>query len=194
MKLPDHIFSIVKAQHAANLTLANGDEQARRALQKKIVEAAVALHPTEGWGWKKAGSANPPSKDSIANNKLSPGHLLAWDCFDGTTRQPVQRESEVIDGQIFIEMGDAGPVDGGDGGHTIPALPDRAEFFAALQWLDALYREQLGRPNGVDLDGIAAHVFDVYLNSRLRGAAVQDAKSDVVRQINQILGRTNIHV
>jgi hypothetical protein len=203
MTLPDHVFAIAKALHAKNTALADGHEDQRRALQKMIVETVVARHPHEGWGWKSAGPGRPPSKDAIANNRLMPGHLLAWDCFDGTTRQPVQREAEVIDGQLFIEVTGVDhladhPTPTPEPSPPIPApaplVVTRQEFLDALIWLDRLYREQLGRPGGVDLEGIAAHLFDVYLNARLRGASVDDAKRSAVNQINVILGRTDIHV
>ena len=202
MRLPDHVFSLVKALHAKNLALAQGDEDARRALQKKIVETVVARHPNQGWGWKKASETRPPSKDAIANNKLMTHHLLAWDCFNGTTREPVQGESEEIDGQVFIEVTGVDHLgihdDGDDEDEEVQppriTLPARDEFFTTLKWLDTLYRQQLGRSNGVDLEGVAAHIFDVYLNARLTGASVADAKSKVVSNINGILGRTDIHV
>jgi hypothetical protein len=201
MKLPDHVFAIAKALHAKNLTLAHGNEAERRTLQKMLVETVVARHPGEGWGWKSAGVGRPPSKDAIANNTLMPGHLIAWDCFDGTTRQPVQREADVIDGQLFIEVNGVDHL----ADHPIATLPPpvpapaplvvtRQEFLDGLLWLDRLYREQLGRADGVDFEGIAAHLFDVYLNARLRGASVDEAKGRAVRQINEILGRTDIHV
>lgn len=199
MKLPDPIFSIVQALHARNLPLAKGDDDARRALQRLIVETVVARHPSQGWGWKKAGETRPPSKDAIANNKLMTGHLISFDCFDGASREPVQRESDLIDGQVFIEVTGVDHL----GTATTPGPPpppppapklDREEFVEALKWLDQLYREQLGRPNGVDLEGIAAHIFDVFLNARLTGASVSDAKERVVKQINHILQRTDIHV
>jgi hypothetical protein len=204
VKLPEHIFGIVRALHAANLSLANGNDDQRRILQQKIVETAVFRHPGEGWG-------RPPSKDAIANNKIQPGHLLSWDCFDGSTRQPAQRDGETIDGQVFIEMqgvdhlngiatgssGQGGATSGHGvvgGGGSIGQLPPRGEFFAALTWLDGVYRSQLGRPGGVDLEGIAAHLFDLYLNERLRGTSPDGAKQRVIAGINSILGRTDIHV
>jgi hypothetical protein len=204
MRLPDHIFSIVKALHAKNLALAHGDENDRRKLQKKIVETAVARHPSEGWGWKKSGTTNPPSKDAIANNKLGLPHLICWDCFNGATREPVQGDAIEIDGQVFIEvaghdhLGDDVDVDVDDdsGDQAQPsstALPSREEFLEALVWLDGVYREQLGRSR-VDLEGIAAHIFGVFLPARLAGDSVVDAKKKVVKQINDILGRTDIHV
>jgi hypothetical protein len=211
MRLPDHIFSIVKLLHARHPDLARGDEQARRELQKKIVETAVARHPSEGWGWKKAGATNPPSKDAIANNKLLAPRLVCWDCFNGATREPVQGEAIVIDGQIFIDvtghdhvgdeiddrLGDDREDDDRDDRVRPPAaptLPATGEFLEALVWLDRVYREQLGRPKGVDLEGIAAHIYGVYLPARLAGDVVTDARKKAVQRINDILGRTDIHI
>lgn len=209
MILPDHIFVIIKALHAQNLTLAQGDDEARRSLQRKIVETVVARFSDEGWGWKRAAEGRPPSKDSIANRRLAPGHLLAWDCFNGATRDPARGEAATIDDQIFIELegfdhleGQAVDDDDDDGGDDEPAappqprpvLPDRGEFLSALTWLDTLYRSQLGRSAGVDLEGIAAHVFDTYLQARLGGVSVDEAKAEVVKRINNILQRTDVHV
>jgi len=104
MILPDHIFAVIRALHAQHLTLALGDDEARRLLQQKIVETAVARFSDEGWGWKKASEGRPPSKDSIANNRLAPGHVLAWDCFNGATREPARSEAFTIDDQIFISL------------------------------------------------------------------------------------------
>lgn len=201
MKLPDHIFAVVRAVHAANPSLASGDDDQRRSLQKMIVETAVARFPGAGWGWKRADAGRPPSKDAIANNKIQQGHLLSWDCFDGGTRQPAQRDSEIIDGQVFIELEGVDHVPdiplhvdpGGGGGGSVAQLPSRAEFFGALTWIDGVYRSQLGR-TGVDLEGIAAHIFDVYLTERTHGKAPDGAKQRVVAGINAILGRTDIHV
>jgi hypothetical protein len=201
MILPDHVFAVVRALHAANLTLIQGDDDARRRLQQKIVETAVARFPGEGWGWKKADNGRPPSKDAIANNKIVPGHLLAWDCFDGGTREPAQREGETIDGQVFIEIvgvdhlaGQTIPVHVESASPKIAAkLPAADEFLSTLNWINTLYKEQLGR-QGVDLEGIAAHVFGTYLNARLQGTSAQDAKGAVVARINAILNRTDIHV
>lgn len=218
MILPDHIFAIVNALHAQNLPLALGDDEARRSLQKKVVETAVARFPDEGWGWKSAGPGRPPSKDAIANCKLAPGHLLAWDCFNGATRAPARSESLTIDEQTFIPISgfdhlaglrlddrrDVQPAPPASSPHASappasapqdrPALPGRAEFQSALMWLDTLYRTQLDRPGGVDIEGIAAHVFDTYLQARLAGASVDEAKAAVVKTIADILQRTDIHV
>jgi len=204
MILPDRIFAIVSAVHARNAALASGDDDQRRSLQKMIVETVVKRCPGEGWGWKRADPGRPLSKDAIANNLLQPGHILAWDCFDGSTRLPVQRDSMLIDDQVFVDV--VGFDHLNDVVIPLPLpQPDRpgvraasavstAEFFEALQWLDKLYREQMGRPNGVDLEGIAAHIYTLYIGERQRGASVADARGRVVKQIGDILGRTDLHV
>lgn len=208
MILPDHIFAIVRALHAEHLALAQGDDDARRSLQRKIVETAVARFSDEGWGWKKADERRPPSKDAIANSKLVPGHLLAWDCFNGATREPARSESVTINDQIFIVLSgvdhlaglrlDDRPKEPQTAPTTAPparpALPDRGEFLATLTWLDTLYRTQLQRPGGVDLEGIAAHIFDTYLQTRLSGSSVDDAKAAIAKRINDLLQRTDIHI
>jgi hypothetical protein len=68
---------------------------------------------------------------------------------------------------------------------------DRAEFLQAMQRLDAFYRapEGLQRPDGLsiggapDFEGVAAWIFDVYLNARLAGRSVEAAWAEVVRNI-----------
>jgi hypothetical protein len=207
MVLPDRVFVIVSALHAQHAALASGDDDARRSLQKMIVETVVKRHPGEGWGWKRADPGRPMSKDAIANNVITPGHIVAWDCFDGATRAPVQRDSMLIDGQVFVEVSGFDHLNDAvlvpqprqpDPARSPGAAPAQtvtsAEFFETLNWLDKIYREQMGRANGVDLEGIAAHVYGLYVGERQRGASVGDAKARVVKQINDILGRTDIHV
>ena len=68
---------------------------------------------------------------------------------------------------------------------------DRQEFLQAMQRLDAFYRaaEGLQRENGLSIDeapdfvGIAAWIFDVYLNGRLAGRATDIVWGEVVRNI-----------
>lgn len=204
MILPDRVFAIVSAVHAKNAALSSGDDDQRRSLQKMVIETVVKRCPGEGWGWKRADPGRPLSKDSIANNLIEPGHVLAWDCFDGTTRLPVQRDSIQIDDQVFVDVVGFDHLNGvvlpkikpqppsspGGGGALVPT----GEFFEALQWLDKLYREQLGRANGVDLEGIAAHIYTLYIGERQKGASVADARGRVVKRIGDILGRTDLHV
>jgi hypothetical protein len=76
-------------------------------------------------------------------------------------------------------------------GCTASIQIDRNEFLQAQQRLDAFYRapEGLQRPNGLSIDaapdflGIAAWIFDVYLNARLEGRSPDAAWADVVRGI-----------
>jgi hypothetical protein len=76
-------------------------------------------------------------------------------------------------------------------GCAAPVQIDRNEFLEAMQRLDGYYRasEGLQRPAGLSIDGapdfagIAAWIFDVYLNARLAGRARDAAWSDVVRNI-----------
>lgn len=204
MILPDRVFAIVTAIHAQNAALASGDDDQRRSLQKMIVETVVKRFPGEGWGWKRADPGRPLSKDTIANNLLEPPHILAWDCFDGSTRLPVQRDSIFIDDQVFVEVVGFDHLNGAQLPRPRPQpqpppAPARGavsaqEFFETLQWIDKVYREQLGRPNGVDLEGITAHVYSLYIGERQRGASVADARGRVVKQIGDILGRTDLHV
>ena len=68
---------------------------------------------------------------------------------------------------------------------------NRTEFLQAMQRLDAFYQsvEGLQRPVGLSVDGvpdflgIAAWVFDVYLNARLAGEPTEAAWARVVRAI-----------
>jgi tartrate-resistant acid phosphatase type 5 len=68
---------------------------------------------------------------------------------------------------------------------------DRNEFLQAMQRLDAFYSAQEGlqRPDGLsingapDFQGIAAWIFDVYLNARLAGRAIEVAWGQVVSAI-----------
>jgi len=66
-----------------------------------------------------------------------------------------------------------------------PVQLDRGEYLDAMFRLDDAYRAELLRPNGLsiggrpDFTGIAAWIFDVYLNARLGGAS-QDQAWDAV--------------
>ncbi len=76
-------------------------------------------------------------------------------------------------------------------GCTASIQLDRGEFLQAMQRLDAFYRapEGLQRTAGLSIDGapdfegIAAWIFDVYLNQRLAGRSVEAAWAEVVRNI-----------
>lgn len=70
-----------------------------------------------------------------------------------------------------------------------PIQLDRGEYLLAMERLDEAYRTELLRSNGLsiggrpDFLGIAAWIFDVYLNSRLRGASPDQAWASVLSAI-----------
>jgi hypothetical protein len=70
-----------------------------------------------------------------------------------------------------------------------PLQLDRGEYLAAMARLDEAYRTELLRPDGLSLGGrpdflgIAAWIFDVYLNERLRGEHPEKAWELVLRAI-----------
>ena len=72
-----------------------------------------------------------------------------------------------------------------------PVSLNRTEFLQAMERLDAFYQapEGLQRPDGLSIDGapdflgIAAWIFDVYLNARLAGRSSDVAWSEVVANI-----------
>lgn len=59
---------------------------------------------------------------------------------------------------------------------------DRGEFFDEMMELDRFYTIELGRPNGLsrdqkpDFEGLAAWIFDIYLNARLAGKSKSEAR------------------
>lgn len=60
---------------------------------------------------------------------------------------------------------------------------DRGEFFDEIMELDRFYTVELQRPNGLsihgrpDFEGLAAWIFDVYLNARLQGKSKNEARN-----------------
>lgn len=73
---------------------------------------------------------------------------------------------------------------------TFPRLRlDRGEFLEAMYRLDEAYRTELLRPGGLsinftpDILGIAAWIFDVYLNTRIAGRSPDDAWEKVIEAI-----------
>jgi hypothetical protein len=73
---------------------------------------------------------------------------------------------------------------------TFPALRlDRGEFLQAMYRLDDAYRTELLRRDGLSIDfgpdmlGIAAWIFDVYLNQRIAGRSPDDAWEKVIEAI-----------
>lgn len=82
--------------------------------------------------------------------------------------------------------------------HVCPPCPpiptiDRAELLDEASFLDAFYRapEGLQREQGLsiggrpDWEGVAAWLFDVYLNARLRGKSRLEARTDYVMAIQK---------
>lgn len=112
--LPADVHAIAVALHARHLPLAQGSDDDRRALQKKICET-VCARKGPAWGWKSnhgVGVAN--AKDAIA--QLPDGAamtlglrqpLYMWDLFNGGTRAPnplpVMSETEHVD-QFFVPV------------------------------------------------------------------------------------------
>lgn len=79
-----------------------------RNYMRKMIEQIVFSNPNQGWGWKSADESRPPSKDSLANNKLAENDLLNWDMFGGVgTGRPtlnIDPDSSSIKGQHFIDV------------------------------------------------------------------------------------------
>lgn len=103
MRLPDDVQAIVEALYLRHTDLAQGTDEQRRQLTRKIVEQTVFSFPGQGWGWKSADPNRPPSKDAMA--KQDGRRLLAFDLFDGGTRKPIPRPDAIdITGQHFIPV------------------------------------------------------------------------------------------
>lgn len=113
--LPDDVYQILVALWERNKPLANGSDDDRRVLQKKIAET-VCARKGDRWGWKSNHSDwSSPSKDGLA--MLPPGatftphdrqSLYIWDCFNGSSRipnpQPIMNISDGTENQYFIPV------------------------------------------------------------------------------------------
>ena len=72
-------------------------------------------------------------------------------------------------------------------------VPDRGEMIKAGRWLDDFYRapEGLGREDGllinggIDWEGVAVWLFDVYLRARIAGRSPDEGRAAVVEAIRQ---------
>lgn len=84
--LPARIDKIVHSLYQTNTLLANGTDDERRTLTRKINEQIACEFAADGYVWKSADPGRPPSKDSFA--RQFNGRLYSWDWQDGTTRQP----------------------------------------------------------------------------------------------------------
>ena len=144
--LPARVTTIVQQLHARNLDLAHGDDEARRALTRKIVEQIVFEFPADGYGWKSADEGRPPSKDCFARQVGNA--LWCWDWQDGATRAPFERfQANLITGQHFIAITGVDHL-GGTAPNvpptTLPPMSDTqtiAELRARLAVLERLVAE-----------------------------------------------------
>jgi len=110
---------------------------------------------------------------------------------DGDLTKPDDQQYQVVaifrhDGVWIKGISDRSPQEG-------PMRIDRDEFQRVGQWLHSFYQAQEGlqRPEGLwigdhpDWEGIAAWLFDTYLNARDRGVSEADARGLVVHAIQQ---------
>lgn len=120
-----------------NPTQANGDDDARRALTRAIVEQLVYEFPSDGWVWKSADKNRPPSKDGLA--RQVGGTLCAWDWQNGSTRRrsvQVDQVGEDITGQYPIVVAGVNHLRAPTPGPGGPAVPSDSP--AVLTRLEAL--------------------------------------------------------
>lgn len=110
MRVPDRVVEICRALWSRDL--AEGDDDARRALTRLIAEQ-VAFELGPQWGTKRADPGRPPSKDAVAyqlvavrdGQVVGTTGLLAWDWQNGTTREVNPAgEMQDITGQVFIPV------------------------------------------------------------------------------------------
>jgi hypothetical protein len=129
---PERGVQIIDALYDA--PLAQGTDDDRRALTRKIVEQLVFEFPNDGWTWKSADPGRPPSKDSISREVN--GLLCNWDWQNGSTRKRsvnAGQPGDNITGQNPIRLPGVnhltGPQPGGGGG----GVPVPADQVAALR-------------------------------------------------------------
>ena len=104
------MFDVVWALYNANKDLAQGDDEQRRQLTRKICEQ-FRFEMGPDWGHKSTTSAHPPSKDVFAWKGLGDGRLEMWDWQNGATREPhiyVGQPPPYTDAHHFIAVS---PVD-----------------------------------------------------------------------------------
>jgi hypothetical protein len=147
MKLPDRVLQIVRELYARHKTLAEGPDDQRRLLTRMVAEQ-VRLELGPAWGHKSADPTRPPSKDAIAKREGST--LLAWDLFDGTTREPFSDPDSIdITGQHFIDVSPGHnylgvippPLDDDDDPDDEPEPDPHPELAKIQQELSALHGE-----------------------------------------------------
>lgn len=104
MVLNQRQVDIIWRLYELNIGLAEGNDDQRRVLTRKIAEQ-ICYEFGVDWGTKASSSTNPQSKDSISFR--SPNKLENWDWQNGTTRKPQVTAGEPgvnITGQYFIEV------------------------------------------------------------------------------------------
>lgn len=173
----------------------------RNAFWARVVGCAYwghpVYHPGAGdrqWHLKNGGPGRPQS-DDVA---VSLPSRAFWDCIGGAGGAGyVFHASGHADPLPFVQEVYAPPTPSGSGGEAPvpPQMPvlDRGEFFREMHALDRYYAasEGLQRPEGLslggrpDFEGLAAWIFDVFLNRRLRGESVEAARAAYVHDIRQ---------
>lgn len=103
-KLPDTIKRSIALIAAKYPDLLQGDDDARRILAGKIAQQA-RWACGESWGWKRADSGRPLSKDAIAQVQPD-GKLFAWDMFKGSLPREPWADPDAMDitGQVFVPV------------------------------------------------------------------------------------------
>lgn len=146
---PDRVRAIIEALYARHRDLAEGDEEARRALTRRIVEQIVYELPGQGWAWKRADPGRPPSKDCFARVEAAEpdGRIVRGVCYDwqdGVTRAPRWPPIEHdIAGQYVIW------VEGVN--HLAPPGPPPADLGAVIARLEAI-EQRLSRLESAQIE------------------------------------------
>jgi hypothetical protein len=86
VKLTQRHVDICWAMYHANMTLAHGNDDQRRQLNRKIAEQ-YRFEFGDRWGTKSTTINHPQSKDALAY-LLDNGLINIWDWQNGTSRQP----------------------------------------------------------------------------------------------------------
>lgn len=178
MKLSNEVKA-TRARYLAAFPVPRGEpgsafEELCRRWAIRLGEQIAFEHPGQGYGVKRADKGRPIGKDSIANNLIAPGRLLAWDLMTGagTGRPTLNADPDSLDvtGQFFEDRPEffqpknhlAATVPGG-GAEPLPPPPsgpaptDVAPLLAPV--LDAMAR--LEQRLVVRLDSLDATVASV---------------------------------
>lgn len=101
-EIPPHGQALLRQlaeKHPALIRSQNDDERRAWAL---MAAEQLAFSVSPAWGTKKAGPANPQSKDAVA--RWVGATLCAWDIVNGATRELVFTQVHDITGQVFIPV------------------------------------------------------------------------------------------